>query len=287
MKQYFAEITQIPLLGRKEECDLGRRIQAGDDEAREQLIVANLRLVAKIAHQFTYSGIAVDDLIEEGNIGLMEAVDRFDPENGAKFSTYAAWWIKHMIRRAIHNFSRTVRVPSSAYEKANCINRVVEQIQNECGSEPTAEEIADLVGIPEESINKVRSVMQPLCPLDAPAGEEGNATVGDLLPDESAPAPDHLAKSQDALRKLLGLLPKLSERERSIVKSRFGIGGAIPETLVEIGKRFNVSRERIRQIEEVALTKLRSEFMKLDTPTVLPSAAGMLRPDFSSAAISA
>jgi RNA polymerase primary sigma factor len=223
MKQYFAGITQIPLLSREEERGLGRHIQAGDEGARERLIVANLRLVAKIAHQFSYNGIAVDDLIEEGNLGLMEAVDRFDPENGAKFSTYAAWWIKHMIRRAIHNNSRTVRLPSSVYEKANCINRVMEQIQNESGREPTAAEIADCVGIPEESINKVRSVMQPACPLDAPVGEEGNATAGDLLPDESAPAPDQTAGCRDALTKAMGLLSKLSERERKIVELRFGL----------------------------------------------------------------
>ena len=287
MKQYFAEITQIPLLNQEEEYDLGRKAQDGDKEAREKLIVANLRLVATIAHRFTYSGIPVDDLIEEGNIGLMEAVDRFDPENGAKFSTYAAWWIKHAIRRAIHNNSRTVRLPSNIYEKANLIDRVEELIQNEMGCEVTAREISNIVGIPEESIDRVRRAMKSPSPLDAPIGEDTNVTIGDRIPDASAPAPDRTARYRDGLARVLDLIAQLSERERNILKLRFGLDGTIPETLVQIGKRLNVSSERIRQIENRALTKLRSELQKLDTPSVLPSYADILQTDFADVAMSA
>ena len=287
MKQYFGEITQIPLLARENELLLGQRIQAGDGEARERLIEANLRLVAKIANQFTYCGIPVDDLIEEGNLGLMEAVDRFDPDNGARFSTYAAWWIKHSIRRAIHNFSRTVRVPSNIYERGTCMSRVEEHIQNEIGREPTAQDISDRVGIPVKRVEHVQSALQPTSSLDAPVGEEGSATAGDMLPDKATPAPDQLAKYRDTLKKVLSLLGNLSDRERAIVKLRFGLGDAVPETFAQLGKRFDVSRERVRQIEAAALAKLRSEFHKLDTPGIFSSGADAIGFKRSGMAISA
>lgn len=265
MKTYYKAMKKRPLLSWEREQLLGRRVQAGDEEAREEMILANLRLVVKIANLFTWSGLSVEDLIEEGNIGLMEAVDRFDPEREVRFGTYAVWWIKHRIRRAIHDQARTVRVPSNVHDFSQKMNRVAESIQFETGAEPTLEVLSEYVGVPALRLAQVRAALQPIRSLDAPLdGADGNVLLSDHLPDEESIAPGEAAARRDTLGQLLDLVGRLPERDRNILKWRFGLFQTAPLTLDEIGVRLGISRERVRQLQNRAIERLKLEFSALE-----------------------
>jgi RNA polymerase primary sigma factor len=264
MNFYYTEMKKKALLTREQELELGRRVQAGDESAREEMILANLRLVVTIANQFNFRGVPVDDLIEEGNIGLMEAVDRFDPGNGARFSTYAAWWIKHSIRQALHSQSRTIRVPSNIRDLSQKISRVAETMQCESGTEAGIAEIAEGVGIKASKLQHIRNALRPIQSLDAPADETGEAgPIADVIPDENAVLPDEAAANREALCQLVEVMQCLSERQRNILTWRFGLSRGETLTLGEISSRLGVSGERVRQLQDRALQKLRQEFSKL------------------------
>jgi RNA polymerase primary sigma factor len=287
MNFYFDEMKKRALLTREQEQELGRRIQAGDDAARETMILANLRLVVTIANQFTYAGVAVEDLIEEGNIGLMEAVDRFDPDNGARFSTYASWWIKQSIRRAFYNQSRTVRVPSNVHELSQKINRVAETMQCDVGGELDMAEIAECVGVAPRRLERVRDALRPIQSLDAPGGEtEEEGPLADIIPDEQAALPSEFAMHRETLRQLEDAMQVLPERERDILRWRYGLAKSETLTLDQVGSRLGVSRERVRQLQNRAYQKLREEITQFDQESEF-EAASVVHGDFQQVAVPA
>jgi RNA polymerase primary sigma factor len=269
LKLYLREISQIPLLTREEEIELAKRIKEGDQEARQKMIRANLRLVVKIAHDYAGSGLPLLDLISEGNIGLMKAVDRFDPEKGGKLSTYAAWWIKQSIKRALANQSKTIRLPVHLVDKIARLRRVATQLAEELGREPGDEEIAEELEMPASKVAQLRSVAVRPASLDAAIGQdEDSASLGELVKDEAAEDPSEVIEKENLKRTVLELLPKLDERERKILAMRFGLEGNEEMTLEEIGKKFKVTRERIRQLQNIALKKIRRELEKKDRSAV-------------------
>jgi RNA polymerase primary sigma factor len=234
--------------------------------------------VATIAHQFAYGGLPIDDLIEEGNLGLMEAADRFDPENGARFSTYASWWIKRSIRRAIYNQSRTVRVPQNVHEMSQKMSRVAECMQNQTGAEPTSDEMAECTGVSRSRLEQIRCAFQPIQSLDAEIeGDEEGSTVSDFIPDTTAEIPCGAAINHERRRQLEQALHILPERELNVVTWRYGLSDTEPLTLDEIGVILGVSRERVRQLQVRACTKLTREISSLDstqtmkTPSPIPA----------------
>ncbi|TFE66863.1 RNA polymerase subunit sigma [Methylacidiphilum sp. Yel] len=263
LKLYLREISQIPLLTKEKEVELAKRIQQGDQEARRQMIQANLRLVVKIAHDYANSGLPLPDLISEGNIGLMKAVDRFDPSKGGKLSTYAAWWIKQSIKRALANQSKTIRLPVHLVDKIAKMRRVAMQLSEVLGRDPTDEELAEELGMSTTKVAELRTIAIRPASLDATVGEEEDGTsLGELVKDESATSPDQSVLDQNLKNTILELLPKLDERERKILSLRFGLEGNEQMTLEEIGKEFHVTRERIRQLQNIALRKIRKELEK-------------------------
>ncbi|CAF0692046.1 sigma-70 family RNA polymerase sigma factor [Candidatus Methylacidithermus pantelleriae] len=269
LKLYLREISQIPLLTREEEVELAKRIKEGDQEARQKMIRANLRLVVKIAHDYAGSGLPLLDLISEGNIGLMKAVDRFDPEKGGKLSTYAAWWIKQSIKRALANQSKTIRLPVHLVDKIARLRRVATQLAEELGRDPADEEIAEELDMPASKVAQLRSVAVRPASLDAAIGQdEDSASLGELVKDETAEDPSEVIQKENLKKTVLEVLPKLDERERKILAMRFGLEGNEEMTLEEIGKRFKVTRERIRQLQNIALKKIRRELEKKDRSTV-------------------
>jgi RNA polymerase primary sigma factor len=266
---YLREIGQTPLLTPQEEIDLAARIKKGDREAEMPMIKANLRLVVKIARDYANLGLPSLDLISEGNIGLMKAVERFDPAMGAKLSTYAAWWIKQAIKRALANQSKTIRLPVYLLDKISKIRTASLQMSDELGREPTDDELAQEIGISRSKVSQLKTVSIRPASLDAPISHDDSTELGETVGDEDAQTPFELLRDKDLRDEVSDLFEVLDDRERKIVVQRFGLDGGKPKTLEEMGKKFGVTRERIRQVQNIALAKLRQALTKKETPTSL------------------
>jgi RNA polymerase sigma factor, sigma-70 family len=258
LQLYLQEIGKTPLLTVKEEIALARRIRKGDKAARDHMISANLRLVVKIAHDYKDFGLPLLDLISEGNIGLIKAVERFDPRKGGKLSTYAAWWIKQSIKRALANQSKTIRLPVHLVDKISKMRRTAMALTEELGREPTDEELAMELQIPTSKVAHLKSVSVRPTSLDAPIGDDGDSsTFGEIVGDENALSPFESLKERSRNADLHAMVASLDPREAEIIKLRFGLDGSSELTLEEVGKRFNVTRERVRQLQNLALSKMR------------------------------
>ena len=268
IKIYLREIGQIPLLSPEEEVTLAARIRKGDAAARSLMIRANLRLVVKIAHDYANLGLPLLDLISEGNIGLMKAVERFDPAKGGKLSTYAAWWIKQSIKRALANQSKTIRLPVHLVDKISKMRRVSLQMSEELGREPTDEELAEEVGISSSKVSHLKTVAIRPASLDAPVSDDDNTAFGEIVGDEDALTPFELLRDKNLQDEVDEILTILDEREKKIIFSRFGLDGGKPRTLEQVGKKFGVTRERIRQLQNIALTKMRRALQKKERSAV-------------------
>ena len=257
VRMYLKEIGKVPLLTADEEIELAKRMEEGDVDAKHRLCEANLRLVVSIAKRYVGRGMLFLDLIQEGNLGLIKAVDKFDYRKGYKFSTYATWWIRQAITRAIADQARTIRIPVHMVETINKLIRVSRQLLQEYGREPLPEEIAEEMGISEEKVREIIKIAQEPVSLETPIGEEEDSHLGDFLPDEDAPAPAEAAAFTLLKEQLMSVLSTLTPREEMVLKLRFGLEDGRQRTLEEVGKEFKVTRERIRQIEAKALRKLR------------------------------
>jgi RNA polymerase primary sigma factor len=257
VRMYFREMGSVSLLTPEAEQELAKRMSEGDEEAKRRMIEANLRLVVSIAKRYVGRGMQFSDLIQEGNLGLMKAVDKFDVAKGYKFSTYATWWIRQAITRAIADQGKTIRVPVHMVETINKVNRVSRRLLQERGVAPTAEEIAAEMGITEEKVREIQKIAQDPISLETPIGEEEDSHLGDFIPDEQTDDPFTAASAKLLREQMEKVLNTLAPRERDVIKMRFGFDDGQPKTLEEVGKEFNVTRERIRQIESKALRKLR------------------------------
>ena len=257
VKMYLKDIGQVPLLSTEEEKELARRMQEGDTAARDKLSEANLRLVVSIAKKYSGKGMQFLDLIQEGNLGLMKAVEKFDYTKGFKFSTYATWWIKQSITRAIADQARTIRIPVHMVETINKTNRLQRQLLQILGREPTPAEIAEKMGVSVEKVIEIQKIAQDPVSLEKPIGEEEDSHLGDFIEDNTSASPAEKAESRMLREQLLQVLSTLTPREQEVLRMRYGIDDARAKTLEEVGKEFNVTRERIRQIEAKALRKLR------------------------------
>ncbi|MDQ8179593.1 sigma-70 family RNA polymerase sigma factor [Pelagicoccus sp. SDUM812005] len=258
IKTYLQEIGKIPLLTPAQEITLARRIQAGEKEARDLMIKSNLRLVVKIAHDYKDFGLPVLDLISEGNIGLVKAVERFDPDKGGKLSTYAAWWIKQSIKRALANQSKTIRLPVHLVDKISRMRKMAMALTEEFGREPTDQELADELEMPVNKVSHLKSVSVRPTSLNAPVGEDGNSTeFGEIVGDDNAPTPYENLHEKSLRGDLHEMITGLDEREAEIIRLRFGLNGDTPLTLEEVGQLFNITRERVRQLQNIALSKMR------------------------------
>ncbi|MBX5436526.1 MAG: RNA polymerase sigma factor RpoD [Alicyclobacillaceae bacterium] len=257
VRMYLKEIGRVPLLSAQEEIELAKRIEQGDEEAKRRLAEANLRLVVSIAKRYVGRGMLFLDLIQEGNLGLIKAVEKFDYRKGYKFSTYATWWIRQAITRAIADQARTIRIPVHMVETINKLIRVSRQLLQELGREPTAEEIAAEMDMTPEKVREIQKIAQEPVSLETPIGEEDDSHLGDFIPDDEAPAPADAAAYELLKEQLEDVLDTLTEREENVLRLRFGLDDGRTRTLEEVGKVFGVTRERIRQIEAKALRKLR------------------------------
>ena len=257
VKVYLKEIGRVPLLTPEEEIDLAIRISNGDENAKKRLSEANLRLVVSIAKRYLGRGMQFLDLIQEGNLGLIKAVEKFDYTKGFKFSTYATWWIRQAITRAIADQARTIRIPVHMVETINKVKKVSSQLLHSSGHEPTADEISDELDMPVEKVREIMRVAQEPVSLETPIGEEEDSHLGDFIPDDDAPAPADAASHTLLKEQLSDVLDTLTPREEKVLCLRFGLNDGRSRTLEEVGKEFNVTRERIRQIEAKALRKLR------------------------------
>ncbi len=257
VRMYLKEIGKVPLLTADEERDLAERMERGDEEAKKRLCEANLRLVVSIAKRYVGRGMLFLDLIQEGNLGLIKAVDKFDYTKGYKFSTYATWWIRQAITRSIADQARTIRIPVHMVETINKLIRVSRQLLQTYGREPTPEEIAAEMGLSVEKVREIQKIAQEPVSLETPIGEEEDSHLGDFIPDEEVPAPAEAAAFSMLKEQLVEVLDTLTEREQKVLKLRFGLEDGRARTLEEVGKEFEVTRERIRQIEAKALRKLR------------------------------
>ncbi len=257
VRMYFKEIGKVPLLSAEEERELAIRIEQGDEEAKKKLCESNLRLVVSIARRYLNRGLSFLDLIQEGNLGLIKAVEKFDYTKGYKFSTYATWWIRQAITRSIADQARTIRIPVHMVETINKLIRISRQLLQEYGREPTSEEIAKEMGISVDKVREIKKISQDPVSLETPIGEEEDSHLGDFIPDEDIPSPVDAAAYSMLQKQLREVLDTLSEREKKVLILRFGLDDGRPRTLEEVGKEFNVTRERIRQIEAKALRKLR------------------------------
>jgi RNA polymerase primary sigma factor len=265
-KIYLREIGKTPLLTPQEEIKLAARIKRGDKEARAHMIKANLRLVVKIAHDYSNLGLPLLDLVSEGNIGLMKAVERFDPAKGGKLSTYAAWWIKQSIKRALANQSKTIRLPVHLVDKIAKVKRLALAMSEELGREPTDDELAAEIGISAAKLSQLRTVSIRPASLDAPVNDDDGTEFGELVGDDSAVDPAENLSDKDLQEEVADLLGVLDDRERKIINSRFGLDGGKSRTLEEVGQKFGVTRERIRQLQNIALAKLRRALRKREHP---------------------
>lgn len=257
VKMYLKDIGKVPLLTAEQETELAKRMLEGDEEAKQQLSQANLRLVVSIAKRYVGRGMLFLDLIQEGNLGLMKAVEKFDYTKGFKFSTYATWWIRQAITRAIADQARTIRIPVHMYETINKMTRVQRNLLQQLGREPTPAEIAKEMGIGEDKVREIQKISQDPVSLETPIGEEEDSHLGDFIEDDNASAPSDVAASTMLREQLISILHKLTPREEKVLRLRYGIDDGRPRTLEEVGHEFNVTRERIRQIEAKALKKLR------------------------------
>jgi len=266
IKIYLREIGQIPLLTPKDEIRLAARIKKGDKLARAEMIKANLRLVVKIAHDYSNFGLPLLDLISEGNIGLMKAVERFDPKKGGKLSTYAAWWIKQSIKRALANQAKTIRLPVHLVDKISKMKRASHKLSEKLGREPTDQELADVLDMPRGKVAQLRTISIRPASLDAPIGDEDATEFSEIVGDENALTPFELLRDKTLRQEVRDVVDELDPREAEILTMRFGLDGSKPKTLEEVGKKFKVTRERVRQIQNIALTKLRRLMDKQDRP---------------------
>ena len=257
VRMYLKEIGKVSLLTADEERELAIRMEQGDEEAKKKLCESNLRLVVSIAKRYLNRGLSFLDLIQEGNLGLIKAVDKFDYTKGYKFSTYATWWIRQAITRSIADQARTIRIPVHMVETINKLIRISRQLLQEYGREPTSEEIAKEMGITVEKVREIKKISQDPVSLETPIGEEEDSHLGDFIPDDDVPAPVDAAAYSMLKEQLMEELDTLSDREKKVLMLRFGLEDGRPRTLEEVGKEFNVTRERIRQIEAKALRKLR------------------------------
>lgn len=258
IKVYLQEIGRIPLLTPAQEVSLARRIQGGDKDARDLMIKSNLRLVVKIAHDYKDFGLPVLDLISEGNIGLIKAVERFDPEKGGKLSTYAAWWIKQSIKRALANQSKTIRLPVHLVDKISRMRKTAMMLTEELGREPTDEELAEVLELPVNKVSHLKSVSVRPTSLNAPVGEGGDSTeFGEIVGDENSPTPYENLDEKSMKLDLRAMIDDLDDREAKIIKLRFGLEGDTPLTLEEVGQMFGITRERVRQLQNIALSRMR------------------------------
>ena len=257
VKMYLKDIGRVPLLSADEEVDLARRMQENDEAAKKRLSEANLRLVVSIAKRYVGRGMLFLDLIQEGNLGLMKAVEKFDYQKGFKFSTYATWWIRQSITRAIADQARTIRIPVHMVETINKLTRVQRVLLQELGREPTPTEIAEKMGVTEDRVREIQKIAQDPVSLETPIGEEEDSHLGDFIEDEKTTTPSDSVAFTMLKEQLLGVLDTLTPREEKVLRLRYGIDDGKPRTLEEVGREFNVTRERIRQIEAKALRKLR------------------------------
>ncbi|MCI2061171.1 MAG: RNA polymerase sigma factor RpoD [Eubacteriaceae bacterium] len=257
VRMYLKEIGKVPLLTAEEEIELAKRMEEGDEEAKQKLCEANLRLVVSIAKRYVGRGMLFLDLIQEGNLGLIKAVDKFNWRKGFKFSTYATWWIRQAITRSIADQARTIRIPVHMVETINKLMRIQRQLLQEYGREPTPEEIAAEMDITVEKVREIIKIAQEPVSLETPIGEEEDSHLGDFIPDDDVPAPAEAAAFSMLKEQLVEVLDTLTEREQKVLKLRFGLEDGRARTLEEVGKQFDVTRERIRQIEAKALRKLR------------------------------
>ena len=257
VRMYLKEIGKVELLSSEQEIELAKRMAEGDTEAKRQLIEANLRLVVSIAKRYMGRGMHFLDLIQEGNLGLIKAVEKFDHTKGYKFSTYATWWIRQAITRAIADQARTIRIPVHMVETINKVIRVSRQLMQELGHDPSPEEIAEEMDMPVERVREIMKIAQEPVSLETPIGEEEDSHLGDFIPDDDVPEPAEAASYLLLKEQLMGVLKTLTPREEKVLKLRFGLIDGRTRTLEEVGKEFNVTRERIRQIEAKALRKLR------------------------------
>ena len=257
VRMYLKEIGKVPLLSAEEEIDLAQRMEEGDEDAKKRLAEANLRLVVSIAKRYVGRGMLFLDLIQEGNLGLIKAVEKFDYRKGYKFSTYATWWIRQAITRAIADQARTIRIPVHMVETINKLIRVSRQLLQELGREPTPEEIAEEMNMGVERVREILKISQEPVSLETPIGEEEDSHLGDFIQDDNVPVPADAAAFTLLKEQLVEVLGTLTEREQKVLRLRFGLDDGRARTLEEVGKEFNVTRERIRQIEAKALRKLR------------------------------
>ncbi|MDR1530584.1 MAG: RNA polymerase sigma factor RpoD [Clostridiales bacterium] len=257
VRMYLKEIGKVPLLTAEEEIDLAKQMEQGSEDARRKLAEANLRLVVSIAKRYVGRGMLFLDLIQEGNLGLIKAVEKFDYRKGYKFSTYATWWIRQAITRAIADQARTIRIPVHMVETINKLIRVSRQLLQELGRDPLADELAKEMQMPVEKVREIMKIAQEPVSLETPIGEEEDSHLGDFIPDDDIPAPAEAAAFTLLKEQLIDVLDTLTDREEKVLKLRFGLDDGRARTLEEVGKEFNVTRERIRQIEAKALRKLR------------------------------
>ena len=273
LNKYLREIGQIPRLTPEQEVELARKIRKGDAQARERMINANLRLVVTIARDYANLGLPLLDLISEGNIGLTKAVERFDPNKGAKLSTYAMWWIKQAIKRALANQSKTIRLPVHLVDKIARVRRVSLQMSDEFGREPSDDELGEEIGIAGHKVARLKSIGIRPASLDAPVTDNDSTEFGELIGDEQMQTPYESLRDKNLLGEVDGLLDVLDKREKRIISQRFGLDGGKPKTLEDVSKSFGITRERIRQLQNVALAKLRHALSKKEDATGVSLAA--------------
>jgi RNA polymerase primary sigma factor len=269
IKRYLREIGRIPLLTPQQEIELAAKIKNGDRNARALMISSNLRLVVTIAQDYANLGLPLLDVISEGNIGLVKAVERFDPSKRAKLSTYAAWWIRQSIKRALSNQSKTIRLPIHLGDKISKMRRVALQMSEELGREPTDDELAEEIGIASEKISQLKTASIRPASLDAPIGDDDSTEFGESVGDEEARTPFELLRDKDLHNEVGGLLEVLDDREKKIISQRFGFNGGKQKTLEEVGEKLGVTRERIRQLQNIALSKLRRALSQKERTVVI------------------
>jgi len=270
LRVYIREISKTELLTPAEEIQLAARIKKGDKKARSHMIKANLRLVVKIAQDYSGYGLPLADLISEGNIGLMKAVERFDPEKGGKLSTYGSWWIKQSIKRALANQSKTIRLPVHMVDKIAKMRRISALLSECMGREPSEDELAEELGLPRRKLALLKRASQRPVSLDAPVNEDESIGLSDIIGDERAQSPLEALVDKNIHNQLDDLMEVLDEREHRIIGARFGLNGKKPMTLEEVGREFGVTRERIRQLQNVALEKMRKALRKKEKPIPKP-----------------
>jgi len=269
LKTYLDRIAKVSLLTREEEVELAALIAAGDEDAREHMITANLRLVVKIAQDYSNLGLHLLDLINEGNIGLMKAVERFDPNKGGKLSTYASWWIKQSIKRALANQSKTIRLPVHMIEKVARMNKASLEMNEKLGREPTNEELSEQVDMSVGKVAHLKNVSARPSSLEAPIGGDNETTLGDMVGDDRTQTPLERLQSKSLVSDVNSVLDKLDAREAEIIRLRFGLKGEEPQTLEEVGVRFEVTRERVRQLQDIAIRKMRKAMASLEHPRAI------------------